>query len=70
MVCITIVGPVFYDDTFTGKRYIELLKSTMEEILDNLDLDGRQHVVFQQDGIQLHNSRDNMRLHTDSYIGT
>lgn len=53
----TIVGPYFYHGTLTGQRYIEFLIPLLEEFLDNVDLETRPNIYFQQDGAPAHNYR-------------
>lgn len=50
-----IIGPVFYQGTLTGRRYLELvIFGVLEDFLDNLDLASRQVIYFQQDGAPPH----------------
>lgn len=69
-----IVGPLFYNDSLTGARYQEFLEPLLEEFLDDLDLETRQDVHFQQDGAPPHNHRDVStllrRLFGDKWIAT
>lgn len=51
-----IVGPVFYEGTLTGERYLQLLRNTMENFLDTVNLAERQEIFFQQDGAPPHNT--------------
>ncbi|KAF2899252.1 hypothetical protein ILUMI_06923 [Ignelater luminosus] len=50
LIGLRVIGPVFYQGTLTGARYVELLTAVMEEFLDNLNLIEKQTVRFQQDG--------------------
>lgn len=53
----TIVGPVFYEGTLTGERYVELLRNVIHNFLDNVNLDDRQRIFFQQDGAPPHGTQ-------------
>lgn len=45
------------ESTLTGERYAELLRNTIEEFLDDLNLADRAQVIFQQDSAPPHNSQ-------------
>lgn len=51
-----IVGPIFYEGTLTGERYLAFLRPMLEDFIDELPLNLRGRVYFQQDGAPLHNS--------------
>lgn len=50
-----IVGPVFYEGTLSGRRYIEfVISGVLAEFLDDLNLEDRVSIYFQQDGAPPH----------------
>ncbi|CAH2000696.1 unnamed protein product [Acanthoscelides obtectus] len=69
-----IVGPLFYEGTLTGERYVEFMPEILTNILDELDLISRHHLHFQQDGAPAHNSRGTYHFlsttFNDQWIGT
>lgn len=50
-----VVGPVFYNGTLTGNRYMEFIRNVLEDFLDNANYLMRQNLYFQQDGAPAHN---------------
>ncbi|GBM03913.1 hypothetical protein AVEN_185408-1 [Araneus ventricosus] len=44
------IGPVFYEGTLTGQRYLELLQDVIIDFLENLPLHQLRNVWFQHDG--------------------
>ncbi|GBL85364.1 hypothetical protein AVEN_34565-1 [Araneus ventricosus] len=48
------IGPVFYEGTLTGQRYLELLQDVITDFLENLPLHQFLNVWFQHDGAPPH----------------
>ncbi|GBM60337.1 hypothetical protein AVEN_108122-1 [Araneus ventricosus] len=44
-----LIGPVFYEGTLTGQRYLELLKDVITDFVENLPLHQLRSVWFQHD---------------------
>ncbi|KAL4098387.1 hypothetical protein QTP88_023011 [Uroleucon formosanum] len=51
-----LLGPHFYDGTLTGRRYLDFLRDDLPLFLDDLPLDTRGNMYYQQDGAPAHNS--------------
>lgn len=51
-----VIGPYFYQGTLTGRRYHEFLQFDLPVLLQDLDLDTRARMWFQQDGAPPHRS--------------
>ncbi|GBO19401.1 hypothetical protein AVEN_18853-1 [Araneus ventricosus] len=49
-----LIGPVFYDGTLTGQRYLELLQDVRTDFVENLPLHQLRIVWFQHDEDPLH----------------
>ncbi|GBM30292.1 hypothetical protein AVEN_52696-1 [Araneus ventricosus] len=45
-----LIGPVFYEGTLTGQRYLEILQDVITDFVENLPLHQLQNVWFQHDG--------------------
>ncbi|GBL75663.1 hypothetical protein AVEN_154976-1 [Araneus ventricosus] len=45
-----LIGPVFYEGTLTGQRYLKLLKVVITDFVENLPLPQLRNVWFQHDG--------------------
>lgn len=69
-----IVGPIFYEGSLTGERYITMVANFLYDFLDNMNLLDRQRIYFQQDGAPAHNYHQTQaimnRLFGDQWIGT
>jgi uncharacterized protein DUF4817 len=52
-----IIGPIIFEGSLTGARYLGFLQNEIEERLTELPLHLRQGMYFQQDGAPPHNSR-------------
>lgn len=69
-----LIGPILYEGTLNGPRYLELLKNEVEDILDGLPLCKMINTVWQQDGAPPHNSREVQTYLNEKYgirwIGT
>lgn len=51
-----LIGPYFYDGTLNGRRYLNFLTNELPGLLDDVPLDTREHMFFQQDGAPAHNA--------------
>lgn len=69
-----IIGPVFYEGTLTGRRYVDMMSEVLEEYLDDVNLEARNQIYFQQDGApphQFHEVRTLLnRLFQNRWIAT
>lgn len=54
----TIIGPYFYEGTLTADRYLEFLRETLPELLEDIPLRARNNIIYQHDGAPPHNRRD------------
>ena len=60
-----LIGPYFYEGTLTGNRYLSFLQDTLPGLLENVPLNIRNDMIFQQDSAPPHNSR-NVQTYLDS----
>lgn len=52
-----LLGPVMYEETLNGERYLNLLRTYVSNYLDNnIPLNQLQHLWWQQDGAPAHNA--------------
>lgn len=51
-----IVGPYFFRENLNAARYLEFLQNQFSDALDNLPLNLRQNLHFQQDGASIHST--------------
>lgn len=51
-----LIGPYFYRENLNGERYLAFLRDVLPGLLEDLPLDTRQNLIFQQDGAPAHNS--------------
>jgi len=51
-----LIGPYFYDGTLNGRRYLNFLTNELPRLLEDVSLDTREHMFFQQDGAPAHNA--------------
>lgn len=51
-----IIGPILFDGTLTGQRYLSFLENEIEHELTNLPAGRTRNMYFQQDGAGPHNS--------------
>lgn len=63
-----IVGPIFYDGTLTGDRYLHLLQNTVVDWYEELPLRHACRVWFQHDGAPPHKA-SNVRAYLATEIG-
>ncbi|KAL4130658.1 hypothetical protein QTP88_008071 [Uroleucon formosanum] len=52
----SIIGPYFYDGTLNGRRYLDFLSNHLPPMLENVPLNIRENLFFQQDGAPAHNA--------------
>ncbi|XP_011703411.1 PREDICTED: uncharacterized protein LOC105459239 [Wasmannia auropunctata] len=52
-----IFGPVFLPDTLNGVSYLEFLQENLPDFLEEVPLERRNEIIFQQDGAGPHNAR-------------
>ncbi|KOC60758.1 hypothetical protein WH47_06904, partial [Habropoda laboriosa] len=53
-----IIGPYFIDGMLNSRKYERILKDALPELLENISLDIRQSMWFQQDGCPAHSARN------------
>lgn len=53
-----IIGPIFFNGSLTGQRYLQFLQNEVENLLDELPLMVSQNLIWQQDGAPPHAVRD------------
>lgn len=51
-----IIGPIVYNGSLTGERYLHFLANDVEDILEELPVMLNNRIWFQQDGAPAHNS--------------
>jgi len=56
LLCGKLLGPYFYDGTLTGRRYLNFLSNILPTFLDEVNLDTRMNLFFQQDGAPAYNA--------------
>lgn len=49
-----VIGPYFFDGTVTGQSYLQLLQNVLPVLLENVPLNTRRRMWFQQDGAPPH----------------
>jgi len=52
-----VIGPYFFDGTVTGQSYFQFLQNEFPVLLENVPLDTRLRMWFQQDGAPAHFAR-------------
>lgn len=52
-----LIGPIFFQGPLTGQRYLEYLRTNIEESIEDLPLTYLQNFYLQQDGAPPHNAR-------------
>lgn len=50
-----VIGPIIYNGSLTGPRYMEFLENEIENILEELPLNQYATLIWQQDGAPPHN---------------
>jgi hypothetical protein len=54
VVCDRVIGPHFFDDTLTGNMYVDFLRTVLPTLLEDIPLDIRVNMWYQQDGAPPH----------------
>ncbi|XP_066152080.1 uncharacterized protein [Euwallacea fornicatus] len=49
-----LIGPYFLPDNLNGENYLEFLRNHLPDILDDIPLDVRTEIIFQNDGCPAH----------------
>lgn len=62
-----IIGPHFFDGPLNGETYLNFLRDDLPQLLDELDPDLRQTLVFQHDGAPPHYSAAVRRFLNNQY---
>ena len=57
MINNKILGPIFYNGTLNGQRYLNFLQNEIEVFLDELPLETYRTLIWQQDGAPPHATR-------------
>lgn len=52
-----LIGPYFYDGTLTGERYLEFLQNSLPDLLEDIPINERATMWWQQDGASPHFAR-------------
>lgn len=51
----TLIGPHILPDNLNGDNYLQFLEDVLPELLENIPLDVRRRLIFQNDGCPAHN---------------
>ena len=68
MIDNKVVGPIFFNGSLNGQRYLYFLQNEIENILDELPLETYRTLIWQQDGAPPHNIRLVLDFLNDRYI--
>lgn len=49
-----LIGPHFFEERLTGARYLEFLRNTLPELMEDVPLNVIRHMWFQHDGAPVH----------------
>lgn len=52
-----LIGPYFFDGTLNGQRCLDFYQNDLPGLLQDVPLNVRQNMIFQQDGAPAHNAR-------------
>lgn len=52
------MGPIFYNQSLSGPRYLNFLQNQIENLLEELPLEEYRHLIWQQDGAPPHATRN------------
>lgn len=63
----TIIGPYFYQGSLNAERYSNFLLTEFEDYLDDVVLEVRRLMWFQQDGAPPHNARNVRDILNDKF---
>lgn len=67
-----LIGPYIFEESLTGERYLQFLQHTLPTLLDGVDINRREAIVFQHDGAPPHFTnevRDWLSLNYPTWIG-
>ena len=62
-----VIGPIFYDQNLNGRLYLDILVNQVPPLLEDIPLDIRASMWFQQDGAPAHRGNDIKRFLNDTY---
>lgn len=62
-----LVGPVIFDGNLTAQKYLEILQTSLEDLLDDLPLAQNVQIWYQQDGAPAHNARNVINYLNDRF---
>lgn len=69
-----LIGPHFYEGTLNGDRYLSFLQRILPPLLEDVPIETRRNIIFQQDGAPPHNAQivtDYLNvLYPNRWIGT
>jgi len=51
-----LVGPYFFDENLNGKKYFDFLKNDLPILMENIPIQQRLDLIWQQDGAPAHNT--------------
>lgn len=54
----SIIGPFFFYENLNSERYLNFLQAEISNVLDNIPLQQRAELYFQQDGASIHSTRN------------
>lgn len=54
IICDRIIGPIFFDRSLNGERYLELLRNEIMPLINDLPANIRENIIFQQDSAPYH----------------
>lgn len=52
-----LIGPHFYEGTLTGQRYLHFLQNVLPDLMEDIPLNERRDIIWQQDGAPPHNAQ-------------
>jgi len=67
MIDNKVLGPIFFNGSLNGQRYLYFLQNEIENILDELPLETYRTLIWQQDGAPPHNIRPVLDFLNDRY---
>lgn len=53
----SIIGPFFFHENLNSERYLHFLQTELSDVLDEMPLQERRYLYFQQDGASIHSTR-------------
>jgi len=51
-----LIGPYFFEENLNGNKYLDFLKNDLPILLENIPLQHRLNLIWQQDGAPAHNT--------------